>query len=40
MWQAVTAAPCIEAAYAQLLNEFDIEAELLRQNLPELPGGW
>jgi hypothetical protein len=31
MWQAVTAAPCIEAAYAQLLNE-------LRQNFSELFG--
>jgi hypothetical protein len=38
MWQAVTAAPNIEAAYAQLLSEFDVEAELLRQNLSELLG--
>jgi hypothetical protein len=37
-WQAVTAAPCIEADYAQLLNEFDIEADLLRQNFSELFG--
>jgi Coenzyme PQQ synthesis protein D (PqqD) len=36
MWQVVTAAPSIEDAYAQLLNEFDVEAELLRQNLSEL----
>ena len=38
MWQVVTAAPSIENAYAELLSEFDIEAELLRQNLSELLG--
>jgi len=38
MWQVVTAAPNIEDAYAQLLSEFDVEAELLRQNLSELLG--
>jgi hypothetical protein len=38
MWQVVTAAPCIDAAYAQLLSEFDTEAELLRQNFSELLG--
>jgi hypothetical protein len=38
MWQVVTTAPCIDAAYAQLLSEFDIEAELLRQNFSELLG--
>jgi hypothetical protein len=38
MWPLVTAAPCIEDAYAQLLSEFDIEAELLRQNFSELLG--
>lgn len=38
MWQVVTAAPTIEIAYEQLLNEFDVEAEPLRQNLSELLG--
>lgn len=38
MWQVVTAAPNIESAYMQLLSEFDVEAELLRQNLSELLG--
>ena len=35
MWQVVTAAPNIEGAYAELLREFDVEAEQLRQNLSE-----
>jgi Coenzyme PQQ synthesis protein D (PqqD) len=38
MWQVVTAAPNIEDAYAQLFSEFDVEPELLRQNLSELLG--
>jgi hypothetical protein len=38
MWQVVTSMPSIEDAYAQLLSEFDVEAELLRQNLSELLG--
>jgi len=38
MWQVVTAAPSIENAYAELLSEFDVEEELLRQNLSELLG--
>lgn len=38
MWQAVTEAPNIEDAYAKLLNEFDVEAGLLRQDLLELLG--
>lgn len=38
MWQVVTVAPNIEEAYAQLLSEFDVEAELLRQNFSELLG--
>jgi hypothetical protein len=38
MWQAVTTAPKIDDAYAQLLGEFDIEAELLRQDLSEQLG--
>jgi hypothetical protein len=36
MWQVVTAAPSIESAYAELLSEFDVEKELLVQNLLEL----
>lgn len=36
MWQLVTAAPSVEAAYLQLLDEYDVEAELLRSNLTEL----
>ena len=38
MWQLLTTAPNIENAYEQLLAEFDVEAELLRQNLSELLG--
>jgi hypothetical protein len=36
MWQLVTAAPRVEAAYRQLLEEYDVEEELLRANLTEL----
>jgi hypothetical protein len=36
MWQLVTTAPTIDAAYQLLLCEFDVEAELLRMNLTEL----
>jgi hypothetical protein len=36
MWQLVTAAPSVDAAYLQLLDEYDVEAELLRSNLTEL----
>ena len=38
MWQVVTAAPSIEEAYAELLSEFDVEAELLRQHFSDLLG--
>jgi hypothetical protein len=38
IWQVATGAPSIEVAYAELLGEFDVEAELLRQNLSELLG--
>jgi Coenzyme PQQ synthesis protein D (PqqD) len=38
MWQVVTTAPSIETAYAQLLCEFDVEAEPLRQHLSDLLG--
>jgi len=36
MWQLVTAAPSVDAAYAQLLEEFEVEPDLLRANLTEL----
>jgi len=36
MWQLVTAAPKIEVAYGQLLEEYDVEPELLRANLTDL----
>jgi hypothetical protein len=38
MWQAVTAAPSIEGAYHELLDEFDVAPELLKSNLTELLG--
>jgi Coenzyme PQQ synthesis protein D (PqqD) len=38
MWQVVIAAPTIENAFEVLLSEFDVEAELLRENLSELLG--
>jgi hypothetical protein len=38
MWQLVTAAPQIEVAYRQLLDEYDVEPELLRENLTDLLG--
>jgi hypothetical protein len=38
MWQVVTVAPSIENAFAELLSEFDVEAELLRQHLSDLLG--
>ena len=38
MWQLVTAAPTIDAAYQELLNEFDVESEVLRLHLTELLG--
>ena|SRR5215467_311499 len=36
MWQLVTVAPKLEIAYQQLLDEYDVQPELLRQNLTEL----
>ena len=33
MWQVVTAAPNIDAAYRELQNEFDVESDLLRAPL-------
>ena len=38
MWQLVTAAPNIEEAYGELLSEFDVDPELLRQHFSELLG--
>jgi hypothetical protein len=36
MWQLVTTAPTVDAAYAQLLEEFEVEPDLLRTHLTEL----
>jgi hypothetical protein len=36
MWQLLTGSPSIDAAYQELLAEFDVEPELLRANLMEL----
>ena len=38
MWQLVTSAPTIDAAYLQLLEEFDVDPETLRSNLAEFLG--
>jgi antirestriction protein len=38
MWQVLTSASSIENAYEQLRDEFEVEPELLRQNLSELLG--
>ena len=36
MWEVATRAASIEAAYAALLQEFEVEPEVLRANLVEL----
>jgi hypothetical protein len=36
MWQLSTTESSIESAYQQLLNEYDVDADTLRQNLREL----
>ena len=36
MWQLVTAAPSIDTAYRQLLDEYEVEPETLRTDLGEL----
>ena len=36
MWQLVTAAPKVQEAYQQLLDEYDVQPEQLRANLTEL----
>jgi hypothetical protein len=36
MWQLLTATPNIETAYQQLLEEYEVAPELLRDNLTDL----
>lgn len=36
MWQLSTTESSIESAYQQLLNEYDVDPDTLRQNLGEL----
>lgn len=36
MFVLVTASPCIESAYAKLLEEYEVEPELLRGHLADL----
>ena len=36
MWQLVTAAPSVEVAYQQLLDEYDVAPEPLRDHLTDL----
>ena len=36
MWQLLTSLPTIDAAFRQLLVEYDVDAGLLRANLEEL----
>ena len=36
MWQLLTTSPDIDAAYQELLAEYDVQPELLRENLTEL----
>jgi hypothetical protein len=38
MWQVVTTSPNIDAAYQELLAEYDVQPEMLRENLTELLG--
>jgi len=38
MWQLVTASPTIDTAYQELLAEYDVPPETLRENLTELLG--
>ena len=38
MWQLVTTSPNIDAAYQELLAEYDVQPEMLRENLSELLG--
>lgn len=36
MWQALTTAETIQAAYETLLGEYEVDAELLRRDLADL----
>ena len=36
MWEVLVASPSIDAAYAKLAEEFEVEPELLRSNLTDL----
>jgi len=36
MWQAVTSAPTIDAAFFELLEEYDVAPDTLRSNLTDL----
>jgi hypothetical protein len=36
MWQLLTSAPSIDAAYMQLIEEFDVDPEMLRSDLSDL----
>jgi hypothetical protein len=38
MWQVLTTAPTIEAAFQELHNEYDVDGDLLRDHLTELLG--
>jgi Coenzyme PQQ synthesis protein D (PqqD) len=38
MWQLLTTSPTIDAAYQELVAEYDVQPELLRENLTELLG--
>lgn len=38
MWQLLTASESIDAAYRQLLEEYDVEPEMLRDHLSDLLG--
>lgn len=38
MWQLLTASESIDAVYRQLLEEYDVEPEILRDHLSELLG--
>jgi len=38
IWQVVTTSPNIDSAYQELLAEYDVPPEMLRENLNELLG--
>ena len=38
MWQLVTTSANIDTAYQELLSEYDVQPEMLRENLTELLG--